>query len=88
VSTLSPDRDLKARDFSIQLTAAPASFRTLGLWVNGALALFCTVASTSTPCTASGPVDVPANSTLSIYENHGVGASAADARFAFRLTNF
>jgi hypothetical protein len=90
VSTLSPNHDLKARDLSIKLTQAPGSgpnSRTFDLVVNGdRTGLVCFVVDPSTTCTAGGPVDVPANSTLSVLDD-GRPAFRADARFAFRLTN-
>jgi hypothetical protein len=91
VRTLSPDRDLVARDLSIQLTAAPgsANARELGLMVNGSLplALQCTISDAATTCTVPGPVSIPANSTLSIADFPVAGSASADALFAFRLTN-
>jgi hypothetical protein len=87
VTTLSPDRDLKARDLSIQLTQLPGQTSTLGLVVNGALALHCDISGSDTTCAASGPVDVPADSTLSIEDLNVYNVVGGDALFAFRLTN-
>jgi hypothetical protein len=93
VSTLSPDRDLVARDLSIQLTASPGNNAERGfdLFVNGRPTGFgCAVGGPVSPtsCTVAGPVSVPAGATLSIQEGSGSNPpSAADARFGFRLTN-
>jgi len=90
VSTLSPDHALKARDFSVQLTAAPGGTvfsRTFSLVINGNAGFSCQIQTSATTCTDSGPVDVPANSTLSIRSVPFVSPEATDARFAFRLTN-
>lgn len=91
VSTLSPADDLLARDLSVQLTAAPGgslSTRSLTLLVDGAAtSLSCAIGGAGTTCSATGPVKVPASSTLSIADAIGPsGAAAADARFALRLT--
>jgi hypothetical protein len=99
VSTLSPAHDLVARDLSIQLTAAPGGglTRQFVLNVNGNAsgAFVCNVTDTATKCTTSGPLQVPAGSAISIHtQTICLGpspctgtAAAADARFAFRLTN-
>ncbi|HJS95656.1 MAG TPA: hypothetical protein VJ741_15440 [Solirubrobacteraceae bacterium] len=93
VSTLSPDRDLVARDLSIQLTASPGNNAERGfdLFVNGRSTGFgCAIGGPGSPtsCTASGPVAIPASSTLSIQDASGSNPpSAADARFGLRLTN-
>jgi hypothetical protein len=89
VSTLSPDRNLVARDLSVQVTVAPDPVqRVFTLVVNGATTdLSCTVGGPATTCQASGPVSVPADSTLSLEDEvPGVAVPTADARFAFRLT--
>ena len=80
-----------ARDLSVQLTAAPGTYynRQFSLVVNGtATALTCPIGGKATTCTAPGPVPVPAGSTLSIEDQtlYNSGAAAADALFAFRLT--
>lgn len=91
VSTLSPNQALVARDLSIQLTAAPggggANTRVFTLMINGtASSLTCFIVDPATTCTSSGPVSVPAGSTLSVKDFPGEsGETAADARFAFRL---
>jgi hypothetical protein len=83
---------LVARDLSIQLTSAPgapASERDFTLIINGnASNLECDfLGGLQTSCAASGPVSVPANSTLSIRDVGGLLPPAtSDARFAFRLT--
>jgi hypothetical protein len=88
VSTLAPDHVLQARDLSVQLTAPPGTlaFRRFTVLSNGVPGPSCSIANNETACTASGPSNVSANSTLSI-EVDSVEATGADARFAFRLTN-
>lgn len=90
VDSLSPNRDLVARDFSVQLTTAPGGLgRVIGLSINESLSdLRCTLAGSATTCTSSGPVDVPANSRISIEDQSLSGSSAsAAALFGFRLTS-
>jgi hypothetical protein len=105
VSTLSPAHDLVARDLSVKLTASPGGNwqRHIFLLVNGSVSdvnghhLECIMSvfnSSSTACTASGPMLVPAGSTISIVDVPSCASppcdgspAAADARFAFRLTN-
>jgi hypothetical protein len=91
VSTLSPDLNLMARDLSVKLTAAPgaSNVRVFTLMVNGASTnLTCTIFDPATTCTSSGPVSVPAGSTLSLQDFAGfAGTTTADALFAFRLTS-
>lgn len=93
VSTLSPDRDLVLRDLSIQLTASPGdnAERGFDVFVNGrATSYGCAIGGPQGPtsCTASGSLEVSADSTLSIQDATGSGSvAAADARFGFRLTN-
>jgi hypothetical protein len=93
VSTLSPSHDLKARDLSIQLTAAPGARdhdREFFLIINGNESfLGCAIVDFATSCNTSfgGSVDVPANSTLSISDTAFGSVAASAARFAFRLTN-
>jgi Collagen triple helix repeat (20 copies) len=97
VSTLSPDQDLVARDLSVQLTAAPGESdgfdqeRGVELIVNGAQTnLSCGILGSATTCSASGPVAVPAGSTLSIRDEvlpmTAGSPPASDLLFAFRLT--
>lgn len=90
VSTLSPDRNLVARDLSVRVTAAPdPSQRVFTLVVNGTkTGLTCTIGGPATACHASGPVSVPADSTLSLEDEvPGVATPTADALFGFRLTS-
>lgn len=84
-----------ARDLSVQLTAAPGESggveqeRGVELIVNGAQTnLSCGILGSATTCSASGPVTVPAGSTLSIRDLVLTGGSppASDLLFAFRLT--
>lgn len=97
VYTLSPAEDLVARDLSVKLTAAPGhdAARQFFLRVNGSHSdasfreLYCVVYDLSTTCSASGPLSVPAGSTLSleVYSfTYGSYPAATDALFAFRLT--
>ena len=89
VSTLSPNRDLVARDLSVQLTHAPGpnGERIFDIYVNGGSAgFFCDILDTGTRCNDAGPVSVPAHSTLSIVEFTILPPAAADARFGFRLS--
>jgi hypothetical protein len=89
VATLSPDETMYERNFSVQLDAAPGSGaqRTFDVIVNGTNSgLSCSITN-STTCTASGPVQVPANSTLALADVTGsVPPNAADALFAVTLT--
>ena len=93
VSTLSPDHDLVARDLSVLVTAPPGFGQERGveLIVNGAQTnLSCGIEGSSvTTCSVTGPVNVPAGSTLSIRDEvlpNGGSAAASDLLFAFRLT--
>ena len=90
VSTLSPDRDMVARDLSVQLTNPPgAGQRAIDLVLNGigqGSIFGCTIDSAATTCSASGPLPIPAGSTLSLRDRALVTPDPADARFAFRLT--
>lgn len=88
--TPSPNQDLIARDFVVQLftSPGPGTSRTISLNVGGTkTSLSCTLSDSSdTECTAAGPVDIPAKSPLSI-EDDVTGSPALDsAAFAFRLT--
>lgn len=89
IFTPSPNQDLKARDFVVELfTSAVGGSRTISLNVGGVTtSLSCTLSGASdTECTAPGPVDVPADSPLSI-EDDVTGTPASDsASFAFRLS--
>jgi hypothetical protein len=93
IYTLSPARDMVARDLSVRLTSAPGFDRTLYLSVNSGIqdgsgnSLECTVSGDSaTTCTATGPMSVPAGSTLSLADNTDGSVAAADVLFALRLT--
>jgi hypothetical protein len=92
VSAVTPDHDLKARDLSVQLTAAPGGSisRTFYVWLgdfSGGPALQCTIQGSADSCTASGPGAIPANSEISVgVLTNSIAVAPADARFAFRLT--
>ena len=85
----SPNQDLKARDFVVELFTSPSTGgHTISLNVGGVkTALSCTLSGTSdTMCTAAGPVDISAGSPLSI-EDEVTGTPVQDsASFAFRLS--
>lgn len=85
----SPNQDLKARDFVVELFTSPSTgSHTISLNVGGAkTTLSCTLSGISdTMCTAPGPVDVSAGSPLSI-EDEVTGTPAQDsASFSFRLS--
>jgi hypothetical protein len=92
---LSPNHDLTARDFSVQLTAAPGggTVRDFFLIVNGsapASSLRCgSISGTATTCNSGAATGaIPANSTLAIEETAGGfgSAAAADALFGLSLT--
>jgi hypothetical protein len=88
VATLSPDQTMYARNLSIQVTSPPGggTERTFELTVNSRNpGLGCSMTN-STTCTASGPVMVPANSTLAIADVTFGAPASADALFAFTLT--
>ena len=91
VSTITPDQDLRVRDFSVQLTAAPGlgAARTFSVQFAGFHVLGCIITNDATTCQNSGPgnLPIPANSEFWIREDPVIGDPAhADARFAFRLT--
>lgn len=92
VMMLTPNHDLKIRDFSVKLATGVDTVRVFNILINGSEAFDipnCRIV-TSTPgqkCTVAGPVDVPANSTLAIEAQTGGGNGPDDALFAFRLTN-
>jgi hypothetical protein len=71
------------------VTTAPGipNARTFVLVVNGtATSLACGMPASSTSCSASGSVSVPAGETLSVKDLPLGLPAASDARFAFRLT--
>jgi hypothetical protein len=90
VSTVSPNHVLTARDFSVQLTAAPGLGieQNFDIFVGGiGPVLSCRISDDATTCQNSGPGTIPANSTISIRNVPLFGfATPTDARFAFRLT--
>jgi hypothetical protein len=90
VDTDSPNQDLKARDFVVDLTTSPESgaSRTISLAIgNTQTSLSCTLAGVSdTRCTVPGPVDVPAGSPISIEDDVSGSPAHSDVQFAFRLS--
>ena len=94
VTTLSPDHVLQARDLKIQATeahgggGADGSTRTVDVWINhGSSSFGCTMPIGVLSCTASGPVTVPAGSTLSIrFATQGDLDDITVVQYAFRLT--
>lgn len=93
--TLSPNRNLTLRDFSVQLThTSDAGLRTFKVVVsqNGTTTAttLCTPFSAEVACNSgSTTVSIPANSLISIAETTNPitgGPTAADATFGLRLT--
>jgi hypothetical protein len=90
VDMVSPNIDLTARDIRFQLTAPPgtASVRSIGITFDGVSVgtAGCDIAGSATSCTISGPISVPAGSTLAIEDTALTAVAPADLLFAFRLT--
>jgi hypothetical protein len=94
VGSLSPNHDLKMRDLSVRVTTAPGAGKDWVLDIlgfdgggGGTGAIGCVVSGTATSCTAAGPVDVPAGTTLVFLAEGDGSPPTIDALFGFRLTN-
>jgi hypothetical protein len=94
VEMISPNHDLKARDFSVRLTEGgpgPGANREVDFRVNATTYPLCFQVLTEGEftCAPSTVIDVPAGSLMSIVEFAGGSASPqpTDLQFAFRLTD-